>query len=631
MEAFLFSRIFRPEAILLTLFVFLIGFAVPSNAKTYYVNNADSTASDSNPGTFERPWLTIHKANRTVTPGDTVIIMAGTYHDWIFPDACGDSNHWIVYKSEPEHQAILDGRVELNEVIAQGAEWIQDSTYGGNVWKIKLISNAFCEAWQDSSRMPFPFPYPCDTLEFAAGRSFIDADRYLFVWLLDTMDSPGLHKWQVTLKSGVWLLGDIGPMDKYLIVDGFRIENYGLAGVSVGKNYVKILNNKIAFNGRAGVEVGFCNHVVVDGNEAHHNCTGIGFSQGFTAYGVTGHDIYFTRNISHDNYDGADPEHCGSDGSGFILDTSKPEGGAIFINNVAYNNQGSGFGVYQSNYGYFINNTSFNNGLKNWFIAECHIIGTGKGSSNNLIFRNNIFAGRPHQTSVMDIKYPYSNPPVNVLLDHNLYYQLGADSTDALFSITVKSSQGEVSQSFDLEAFQNFSFPSDTGDIPLAWGENSMVASPELIDWQSGGFKLHSNSPAIDAGDSVHAPPTDFYNTPRPQGKGYDIGAYEYHEETGLEGSNIPLMPHFYVYPNPFNGQIRIQYALRQRSRVSLVIFDLLGRKVVTLLDKEIGPGTHIAIWKGKNFNRSPVASGIYIILFKTNLSSLSQKIVYLK
>ncbi len=629
MGKLVFPRNFSAKPIVTIIILLLIAFSNWIKAETYYVNNSDTLAKDTNPGTLKLPWLTIHKANRTVTAGDTVIVMAGVYHDWIAPSDSGDNDHWIVYKSEPEHQAILDGMVELDSVIEDGADWIQDASYDGNVWKIKLISNAFCEAWQDSVRMPYPFPYPCDSLKFGPGLSFVDAQGYLFVWLKETNDTPTNHHWQITLKSGVWISTFSGTINKYVEVNGFVVKNYGLAGISVQRNHVRIINNISFNNGRAGIGVTFCNYVLVQGNEAFHNCTGIGFSQGITAYGVTGRNIIFRSNISHNNLDGADPNHCGTDGCGFLLDTAEPQGGAYFVNNVAYNNRGSGFGVFESNNGYFINNTSFNNGLRSKWVSEYHVIATSKGTSNNLIFRNNIFIARSKHPYVGSIKYPYKFPPENVFFDHNLYYALDKDSTSEIVEVTITGA--DTTLHLNLEAFQQLYFPTDSGDIPLQWGKNSIVDCPCLIDRENGGFKVEANSPAIDHGDSTHAPKVDFYNTPRPQGAGYDIGAYEYCEGTGLGQTTVPVNFDFSAYPNPFNERMRIQFTLPQKLHVTLLIFDLMGRKVAKLLDKPMMSGKHHIIWDARNSNQNAVASGIYVILLKTNTSAFARKIVYLK
>jgi parallel beta-helix repeat protein len=54
--------------------------------------------------------------------------------------------------------------------------------------------------------------------------------------------------------------------------------------------------------------------------------------------------------------------------------------------------------------------------------------------------------------------------------------------------------------------------------------------APLFIDYtgnQNGDYRIESGSPAKDAGTSTYAPATDYSGTPRPQGAGYDIGAYE--------------------------------------------------------------------------------------------------------
>ena len=48
------------------------------------------------------------------------------------------------------------------------------------------------------------------------------------------------------------------------------------------------------------------------------------------------------------------------------------------------------------------------------------------------------------------------------------------------------------------------------------------------LDRETGHHPLHIESPAIDAADPAHCPPTDQLGTPRPQGPGCDIGAIEF-------------------------------------------------------------------------------------------------------
>ncbi len=60
-----------------------------------------------------------------------------------------------------------------------------------------------------------------------------------------------------------------------------------------------------------------------------------------------------------------------------------------------------------------------------------------------------------------------------------------------------------------------------------------MFANPSKAD-----FHLREGSPVIDNGSAVDAPTDDFDGNPRPQGAGYDIGAFEFMEPCVNEPSN---------------------------------------------------------------------------------------------
>lgn len=62
-------------------------------------------------------------------------------------------------------------------------------------------------------------------------------------------------------------------------------------------------------------------------------------------------------------------------------------------------------------------------------------------------------------------------------------------------------------------------------------------------------------------------------------------------------------------YPNPFNPTTVIRYGVPQSSKVRLEVFDLLGRRVATLVNNE----QQRAGWHQVNFDASRLASGIYL------------------
>ncbi len=58
-------------------------------------------------------------------------------------------------------------------------------------------------------------------------------------------------------------------------------------------------------------------------------------------------------------------------------------------------------------------------------------------------------------------------------------------------------------------------------------GAKYIEKDPLLVDAAGADFRLSRSSPAVDSGNSLDAPSRDFAGNPRPQGSGYDLGAFE--------------------------------------------------------------------------------------------------------
>ena len=66
--------------------------------------------------------------------------------------------------------------------------------------------------------------------------------------------------------------------------------------------------------------------------------------------------------------------------------------------------------------------------------------------------------------------------------------------------------------------------------------------------------------------------------------------------------------------PNPFNSRTQISYGLSTPGVVDMVIYDLLGRQVITLLSRALQPeGYYRIFWNGTDGTGRQVASGIYL------------------
>jgi hypothetical protein len=83
--------------------------------------------------------------------------------------------------------------------------------------------------------------------------------------------------------------------------------------------------------------------------------------------------------------------------------------------------------------------------------------------------------------------------------------------------------------------------------------------------------------------------------------------------------------------PNPFGSQTTIQYALPRAANVRLVIFDVRGRVVRTLVDGAQGAGPQFAIWDGKDDRGSVAAAGTYIYRLEADGTRLTRKLSLLR
>jgi hypothetical protein len=84
-------------------------------------------------------------------------------------------------------------------------------------------------------------------------------------------------------------------------------------------------------------------------------------------------------------------------------------------------------------------------------------------------------------------------------------------------------------------------------------------------------------------------------------------------------------------YPNPFNPMTEIQYYLPIRSHVTIDIFNVLGRRVRSLVDREESAGSYSVSWDGTDLSGKRVASGVYLYRFQTDNHMDTKRMVLLK
>jgi tetratricopeptide (TPR) repeat protein len=84
-------------------------------------------------------------------------------------------------------------------------------------------------------------------------------------------------------------------------------------------------------------------------------------------------------------------------------------------------------------------------------------------------------------------------------------------------------------------------------------------------------------------------------------------------------------------YPNPFNAATSISYSLLDTRDVNLAVYDVLGRKVITLVNDRQDAGDYNVVWSGHSSTGTPVSSGIYFVKMSTETGVQSAKMLLLK
>jgi len=107
----------------------------------------------------------------------------------------------------------------------------------------------------------------------------------------------------------------------------------------------------------------------------------------------------------------------------------------------------------------------------------------------------------------------------------------------------------------------------------------------------------------------------------------YRAFRYELKFSNGTQNTRLPytfsLAQNF---PNPFNPGTALLFTLGSASNVKLTVYDMLGRKIKTLVDEYQQPGNHLYQFDGSN-----LASGIYFYVLKTDTFSDSKKMILVK
>lgn len=156
----------------------------PSHAAAGRQLHVAKTGSDSGAGTSAAPYLTINKAAQEAQPGDTVVVHAGLYREWVRPARGGTGEDArITYTDAGDGEVTIKGSEEIDT-------WTRQS---GDVWKVTLPDSFFgsfnpytAKQWQGGEGGSFP--------GYSAGDVYLNEQAYY--------QKPSLSA--VTAAAGTW-------------------------------------------------------------------------------------------------------------------------------------------------------------------------------------------------------------------------------------------------------------------------------------------------------------------------------------------------------------------------------------------------------------------------------------------
>jgi len=111
-----------------------------------------------------------------------------------------------------------------------------------------------------------------------------------------------------------------------------------------------------------------------------------------------------------------------------------------------------------------------------------------------------------------------------------------------------------------------------------------------------------------------------------------ELGIYRLgYGETEPQASVPKQYELFQNYPNPFNPNTVIKYDLPNPGHVKLTIYNILGQKVITLIDQYQGAGHKVVSWGGKDNRQKEVSSGVYFCRLEVNGYVETRKMILIK
>lgn len=565
-------------------------------ASTYYVA---TWGSDDSSGTFTAPWRTINKAAQTMIAGDSVLIREGTYPESVNPANSGSPGQKITYAAYGNEAVIVEGSEEITD-------WVQDN---GNRYRASVTftpSPRFSTARDPAGNLGGLVIQNGAKMKYAMCLSITEVDEpgeyymndsagmgppytiYVHVRDLGQGYDPNYYQMMIGRRRKGF---DLDGGEDYIVVDGLIFRDYNDNAIhSIASNYCDFKNTMLHTNfitgiyltsysryctitqcrfwdnGHGGIELARSHSTTIKRNEF----TGIDLGDGLGGNGAhiwVGPLTYYSDSCLIENNIGF------RTGSDYL-----PNGPFLAIrgaDNMIRHNSALFFGTGGIALISGGDNTVINNAIDcNTGVACINVFPEAVAAGGHFIQYNDFYAADPTG------KYRWDGVAYNSLSEW-------------------EAASGQI---------------------------NNIDSEPGFAEPDSGDLHLITGSACIDVGTASNAASEDYDGISRPQGAGYDIGAYEYTQVSVVEQGNYSPGEKITITENPARYGVWIRRE-HPETMGHISIYDLAGRLVKT---RSFIPGEMLLFWNGRDNSGKKLPDGIYLILYTVDLEPLTERKVIL-
>lgn len=168
------------------------------------------------------------------------------------------------------------------------------------------------------------------------------------------------------------------------------------------------------------------------------------------------------------------------------------------------------------------------------------------------------------------------------------------------------------------------SIQSFTRAAVLSW----TASSPDTL-WSRKSFRL-LDFPGVNPGSNVYIAFREIAHNNNEFGAALLLDLVQIHKAITNLQSNSAHIPEKYSlsqnFPNPFNPSTKINFNIPEKGFVSLKVYDMLGKEVANLVNKELNAGNY-----SFDFDASHLNSGIYFYTLRTEINSFTKKMMLVK